>query len=201
MWPDWAIYSTLDNFSNPATTIILPKLPTILCNFSKGVKSFICLMKSFLGNFYWHLATFYRSHWLSAIGGGVIICVVCGAEVLAPANCYYCPFSLSKWKLKLETLIANESSFETVDQKWKKINFNSFRWFSKMFAVTDFVLGNVIRLIINCLLLVVESVINVCPLKSQLLYLCKATLLLMYHLVRQWSTYVKISPLRVFPLR
>ena len=28
VWPDWAIYCTLGNFSEPAATIILPKLPT-----------------------------------------------------------------------------------------------------------------------------------------------------------------------------
>ena len=39
MWPDWAIYCTLGNFSNPVATIILPKLPTFLYNFCKGFKN------------------------------------------------------------------------------------------------------------------------------------------------------------------
>ena len=30
MWPDWAIYCTLGNFSKPTATIIFPKLPTFL---------------------------------------------------------------------------------------------------------------------------------------------------------------------------
>ena len=40
VWPDWAIYCTLDNFSKPAETIILPKLPTVVGNFRKVVKIF-----------------------------------------------------------------------------------------------------------------------------------------------------------------
>ena len=57
VWPDWAIYWTLGNFSKPVATISLPKSPTLLGNFCKGVKN------SFLGNFYRHLATFYRALW------------------------------------------------------------------------------------------------------------------------------------------
>ena len=38
VWPDWAIYCTLGNFSKPEATIILPKLPTFLGNFCKDVK-------------------------------------------------------------------------------------------------------------------------------------------------------------------
>ena len=40
VWPDWAIYCTLGNFSKPVATIILPKLPTFLGNFCNGVKIF-----------------------------------------------------------------------------------------------------------------------------------------------------------------
>ena len=58
----WAIYCTFGNFSKPVATIILPKLPTFQSNFVKVSKSFIFLVKSFLGNFCRHLATFYRSH-------------------------------------------------------------------------------------------------------------------------------------------
>ena len=36
--PDWAIYCSLGDFSKPVATIILPKLPTLLRNFCKGVK-------------------------------------------------------------------------------------------------------------------------------------------------------------------
>ena len=47
--PDWAIYWTFGNFSKPQEQLICPK-------------SFIFLVKSFLGNFYRHLAIFYQSH-------------------------------------------------------------------------------------------------------------------------------------------
>ena len=40
VWPDWAIYLTLGNFSKPLATINLPKSPTFLGNFYKGVKIF-----------------------------------------------------------------------------------------------------------------------------------------------------------------
>ena len=57
VWPDWAIYWTLGNFLKPLATINLPKFPTFLGNFCKGVKIFF-LMISLLGNFYKHLAIF-----------------------------------------------------------------------------------------------------------------------------------------------
>ena len=40
VWPDWAIYWTLGNFSKPLSTINLPKSPTFKGNFSKWVKIF-----------------------------------------------------------------------------------------------------------------------------------------------------------------
>ena len=63
MWPDWAIYLTLVNFSKPLSTINLPKSATFLDNFCKCVKIFNYLMTPFLGNFYRHLVTFFWSHW------------------------------------------------------------------------------------------------------------------------------------------
>ena len=63
VWPDWAIYWTLGNFSKPLATINLPNSSTFFGNFVKVSKSLIFLMKSFLGNFYRNLATFYWSHW------------------------------------------------------------------------------------------------------------------------------------------
>ena len=41
VWPDWAIYWTLGNFSKDLATIILPKSDTFLGNFGDGVKIFI----------------------------------------------------------------------------------------------------------------------------------------------------------------
>ena len=38
VWPDWAIYWTLGNFSKPVATMNLPKSPTFFSNFCKGVK-------------------------------------------------------------------------------------------------------------------------------------------------------------------
>ena len=56
--PDWAIYWTLGNFLKPLATTNLPKSPTYLGIFVKVSKSIIFLVKSFLGNFYRHLAIF-----------------------------------------------------------------------------------------------------------------------------------------------
>ena len=63
VWPDWTIYWTLGNFLKPLSTIKLPKSPTFLGNFVKVLKSFIFLVKSFLGIFYRHLEIFFWSHW------------------------------------------------------------------------------------------------------------------------------------------
>ena len=38
LWPDWAIYSTLDHFLKALATINLPKSLTFLGNFCEGVK-------------------------------------------------------------------------------------------------------------------------------------------------------------------
>ena len=62
VWPDLAIYWTFGNFLKPLATINLPKSPTFLDNFCKGVKTYHFLVKSFLGNFYRHLAISFRSH-------------------------------------------------------------------------------------------------------------------------------------------
>ena len=51
------------HFSKPVAIIILPKWPTFFCNFLKGSRYFIFLVKSFLGNFYKQLAFFYWSRW------------------------------------------------------------------------------------------------------------------------------------------
>ena len=52
VWPDWAIYCTLGNFSKPVATIILPKSPTFKALFVKVSKSFIFQGESF-GNHFW----------------------------------------------------------------------------------------------------------------------------------------------------
>ena len=58
VWPDLPIYWTLGNFSKTLATISLPKTPTFLGNFLEVSKYLIFLVKSFLGNFYRHLAIF-----------------------------------------------------------------------------------------------------------------------------------------------
>ena len=60
VWPDWAIYWTLGDFLKPLATINLPKYPTFLGNFCKGLKIykfsseiiFMQLLKTF-GDFFW----------------------------------------------------------------------------------------------------------------------------------------------------
>ena len=65
VWPDWAIYWTLGHFLKPMATINLPKSHKFLGIFVKVSKTLIFLVKSYLGNFYRHLAIFFWSHWQS----------------------------------------------------------------------------------------------------------------------------------------
>ena len=57
--------------------INLPKSPTFLGNFCKGVKISFFLVESVLGNFYRHLTTFYWSHcshdWIERMNRKVLI--------------------------------------------------------------------------------------------------------------------------------
>ena len=57
-------FCTLGNFLKPLATINLPQSSPFLGIFVKVSKSFIFLVKSFLGNFYRHLAIFIWSHWI-----------------------------------------------------------------------------------------------------------------------------------------
>ena len=56
VWPDWAIYWTLGKILKPNATINLPKCPTFLGNFCKGVKiyhfwaTFIDIWRFFSGH-------------------------------------------------------------------------------------------------------------------------------------------------------
>ena len=49
VWPDWAIYWTLDNFLKPMAAINLSKSPTFLGNFCKGVKIYHCSSEIIFG--------------------------------------------------------------------------------------------------------------------------------------------------------
>ena len=62
VWPDWMIFCTLGNHSKPVATIILPKSPTLVGNFCKGVKIIHFSSGIILGNFYRHLEIFIWSH-------------------------------------------------------------------------------------------------------------------------------------------
>ena len=64
MWPDWAIFYTLGNFSKPLATISLPKYLTFLGNFCKGVKIYHFSSEIIFGQLYRHLAIFIWAHWL-----------------------------------------------------------------------------------------------------------------------------------------
>ena len=63
VWPDWAIYWTLGNFSKPLATINLPKSLTFFGNFCKDVKILNFSNEIIFGQLFGHLATFYLSHW------------------------------------------------------------------------------------------------------------------------------------------
>ena len=86
VWPYLAIYRTLGNFSKPLTLINVPKSPTFLGNFWKGGKIFMFLVKSFLGNFNRHLATFYWSHCQGPTYVGTFYCSL----YITHANSYKC---------------------------------------------------------------------------------------------------------------
>ena len=58
----------LRNFLKPVATIILPKSPTLLGNFCKGVKIFHFSSEIIFGQLYRHLATF-TGHTASKVGG------------------------------------------------------------------------------------------------------------------------------------
>ena len=77
VWPDWAIYCTLGNFSKPVQQLFCQNRQHFKAIFVKVSKSVIFLVKSFLGNlsflgnFYRHWATFHWSRW---IGENVSMC-------------------------------------------------------------------------------------------------------------------------------
>ena len=84
VWPDWVIYCTLGSFLKPVATIIMLKLPTFFGNFCQDVEILHFLVKSFWGNFYGYLATFYWSHWPT-----VIIPLKVLAFSVSPESIYY----------------------------------------------------------------------------------------------------------------
>ena len=73
-------------------TINLPKSPTFLGNFCKGVKIYHFLGKSFLGNFYRHLAIFFLDTLLPLFRAACLY--VCSAQFICLFACLY-TFSVS----------------------------------------------------------------------------------------------------------
>ena len=57
--PDLAIFCFLGKHAKPVATIILPKSPSLLGNFCKGVKFFHFLVKSFLGQLVIEIGRFF----------------------------------------------------------------------------------------------------------------------------------------------
>ena len=62
VWPDWAIYCTLGNFSKSFATINLPKSPTFLGNFCKAVKIFNFSSEIIFGQLLQTFGNFYTDH-------------------------------------------------------------------------------------------------------------------------------------------
>ena len=64
VWPDWSIYWTLGNFLKPLATTNLPKSPTFLGIFWKGVKFYHFSSEIIFRQLLWTLGDFFWSHWL-----------------------------------------------------------------------------------------------------------------------------------------
>ena len=64
VWPGWAIYYTLGNFSKLVATIILPKMPTFKEIFVKVSKSFNFSREIVFGQLFRYLVTFFWSRCL-----------------------------------------------------------------------------------------------------------------------------------------
>ena len=62
VWPDWLIYWTLVNFLKPFATINLPKSPTFLGNFCKGVKIYHFSSKIIFGQLLEMFGNFFSGH-------------------------------------------------------------------------------------------------------------------------------------------
>ena len=67
VWPNWVIYWTLGLYSKPFATINLPKSPTFLGNFCKGVQIFNFSSNIIFGQLLWTFVDFYWSHCSEAI--------------------------------------------------------------------------------------------------------------------------------------
>ena len=87
VWPDWAIYWTLGNFSKPIATINLPKSPTLLGNFCKGIKIFNFSSDSSENNFWATLVIFFWSRWFP-----IKVCFVLKFEITETFPFFLSPF-------------------------------------------------------------------------------------------------------------
>ena len=66
VWPDLAIYTTLGKFLKPLATIKLPKSPTFLGNFCKGVKIYYFSSEIIFRQLVLMFGDFFWSHWSRA---------------------------------------------------------------------------------------------------------------------------------------
>ena len=67
VWPDWAIYSTLCNFLKPLAAINLPKSPTFLGNFCKGVKIYHFSSETIFGQLLYTFGDFFLATLLASV--------------------------------------------------------------------------------------------------------------------------------------
>ena len=69
VWPDWAIYWTLGNFSKPLASINMPKSFTFLGNFCWGVKSYHFSCEIIFGQLLWIFGNLFWSYWMDTFKG------------------------------------------------------------------------------------------------------------------------------------
>ena len=103
-------------------TIDLPKSPTFLGKFRKGVKIYHFLVNSFLGNLYRHLAIFIWSHWSPGHSNLFIklIKLTFRHKLLCSSNHLAKPGSLVYW-LSEETGFPNVLSLNPSKRYYKDI--------------------------------------------------------------------------------
>ena len=104
MWPDWTIYWTLGNFSKSVATISLPKSPTFLGNFCKGVKILIFCGRRIFGQL---LQTF-----------GDFLLVTLFANTVVTKHGLFSPLPGSTWRCSFRILRACPSSRSQARTCW-----------------------------------------------------------------------------------
>ena len=75
VWPDWADFLHFGQLFKACGNNYFTQLASIIRQFLKRCQNLIFLVKSFMGKFYWHLATFFWSHWIH-MEGKVYLCTL-----------------------------------------------------------------------------------------------------------------------------